>query len=97
MRAAGDELVVSLHARQHRIIHVPLAIFYHGGAAPKPPEFLALGQWANGLHLKLKCHGSEFTLPRHRGITPLAPPAAPVALRQSRILRTTYNSQRELA
>ena len=61
-----------------------------GSSAPKPPEFFALGQWAIGG--RAWCRGAELPAPRHEASAPLAKPAAPVALRQSRILRATSHA-----
>jgi hypothetical protein len=62
----------------------------HGGAAPKPPEFSALGQWAIA---SIKNVPRRKQSQRHdtEAKAPLASSAAPVALRQSRILRTIRN------
>jgi hypothetical protein len=83
IRACARGAVKRLMA-QHRDI---------GGSAPKPPEFFALGQWA--IAGQAWCRGAEFAAPRHEASAPLAKPAAPVALRQSRTLRATSDASRQ--
>ena len=65
------------------------------GALPPTPRSLA--HWANG-HVPIRSVAARDDPRRDtEAVAPLATPAAPVALRQSRILRTMSNSQAEPA